>query len=176
MKSSTSKKTVRTAKASKLSNPFSREAKAEKRKTERDRKTAEMSAELKVRERNALAQENALEKHHEDLGKLKATKIPTQERKVSAAQRKLEAQERKLAAVKRKAQKMIDDAQRVVDLATRKRDNEKKKLDGMNKRVEKMTAAIPGRQKRVDGAFKRKNGLEDRIAKRTKAPKEFKLV
>lgn len=147
----------------------------EARQEEKAKKLAAMKTEFRLRDKKALALERELDKHDATIKAASKNKVmldkhlATTKRKYDAEVKRLDREEKKLRAQ--------------LEAITKKRAQEKHTLD----RAERLASAIvttitrlskktPKLQARVDSAFKRKNSLEDRIARQTKAPKEYDLT
>jgi predicted nucleic acid-binding Zn-ribbon protein len=146
----------------------------EARQEEKAKRLAAMKVEFRLRDKKALTLERELDKHADAIKAATKNKtmldkhLATAQRKHGAAVRRLDREEKKLrvqleAIAKKRTQEehILDRAERLVNSSVTT--------------IAHLSEKTPKLQARVDSAFKRKNSLEDRIARQTKAPKEYDL-
>jgi chromosome segregation ATPase len=146
----------------------------EARQEEKAKRLAAMKTELRLRDKKALTLERELDKHEAALKTAAKNKVMLDKHLV-IAKRKYDANVKRLAREEKKLQTQLE-------AIAKKRTQEEHILDRAERLVNSSVTTIahlsektPKLQARVDSAFKRKNSLEDRIARQTKAPKEYDL-
>lgn len=146
----------------------------EARQEEKAKRLAAMKTEFRLRDKKALTLERELDKHEAALKTAAKNKVMLDKHLVTA-KRKYDASVKRLAREEKKLQTQLE-------AIAKKRTQEEHILDHAERLVNSSVTTIahlsektPKLQARVDSAFKRKNSLEDRIARQTKAPKEYDL-
>ena len=147
----------------------------EARQDEKAKRLVAMKAEFRLRDKKALALERDMDKHEATIKTVSKNKImfskhlETAQRKHDVALKRLEHEEKKLRAQLEAIGKRREQEERVLAKA-------KQLVESTVTVLVRLNVKTPKLQARVDMAFKRKNSLEDRIAKQTKAPKEYDLT
>lgn len=146
----------------------------EARQEEKAKRLAAMKTEFRLRDKKALTLERELDKHEAALKTAAKTRIilekhlRTHDLRCCTTMRQLDRTEKKLLA-------QLETIKRERCHALLALDKEKKLVDKSIAALTRLEEKTPKLQARVDSAFKRKNSLEDRIARQTKAPKEYDL-